>query len=260
MKTGLVLSGGGARAFMHLGVMQALNEHGVTIDFICGTSAGALAGALYASGYTPKESLEILSKSGLFRSVRFAFGRPGLLRISAIEKALSGYFPVNDFSALKIPLIITATDIVAAETVVFDSGEVVQPMIASCGIPGLFEPYRYQGRELVDGGVLNNMPVEFLEGKADRVVGAHCNPFFQERPLKNSFEVAYRSLLIAVHNQNIGRLQKCDLLIEPPEMRAFGIFDFHKAEPIFRIGYDFTRRLLTDNPFCFSAKQNLPLR
>ncbi len=248
MKTGLVLSGGGARAFMHLGVIQALNEYGITIDFICGTSAGALVGALYAGGYTPEESLDILSESGLFRSVRFAFGRPGLLRISAMEKILSGYFPENDFSALKIPLTITATDIMAAETVAFDSGEVVQPMIASCGIPGLFEPYRYQGRELVDGGVLNNMPVEYLKGKTDQVVGAHCNPFFQDRPLKNSFEVAYRSLLLAVHNQNIERLQKCDLLIEPPGMRAFSIFDFHKAKSIFRTGYDFTRRLLSEGP------------
>ena len=231
---------------MHLGVIQALNEYGITIDFICGTSAGALVGALYAAGYTPAESLDILSGSGLFRSVRFAFGRPGLLRVSATEKILSRYFPDNDFSALKIPLTITATDLLTAETVVFDSGEVVQPMIASCGSPGLFEPYSYRGRELVDGGVLNNMPVEFLEGKTDQLVGAHCNPFFRERPLRNSFEVAYRSLLLAVHNQNMGRLQKCDLLIEPPDMQRFSIFDFHKAEAIFRTGYDFTRLRLTE--------------
>lgn len=237
MKIGLVLSGGGARAFMHLGVLKALEEHGIRIAHISGTSAGALAAALYSVGYSADESLHILSRSEMFRSVRFAFGGSGLLRISRIETILSKYFPVNDFSALKIPLTITATDLLAAETVVFESGEIVQPMLASCGIPGLFEPYHYQGRELVDGGVLNNMPVEYLEGKADRIIGSHCNPFKLDRPLKSSFEVAYRSLLLAVHHQNIGRLDKCDLLIEPDETAAFSIFDFRKAHELFDIGY-----------------------
>ncbi len=244
MRTGLVLSGGGARAFMHLGVMQALEEFGIRVDHICGTSAGALAGALYSHGYTPKESLDILSRSELFRAFRFAFGGKGIIRISKVENLLSKYFPVNDFSALKIPLTITATDIIAGETVAFDSGEVIQPMLASCGLPGLFEPYRYEDRELVDGGVLNNMPVELLDGKVDFLIGAHCNPFKLNQPLKNSFEVAYRSLLLAVHHQNIHRLKKCDLLIEPPCMGDFSIFDFRKAAQIFQAGYDYTESAL----------------
>lgn len=244
MKTGLVLSGGGARAFMHLGVIQALEEYNIPIDYISGTSAGAVAGALYSQGYSPGECLDILSKSELFRSVRFAFGGKGLLRISRIEGLLSKYFPVNDFSALKIPLVVTATDVLAGETVVFDSGEVIKPVLASCGLPGLFEPYVYAERELVDGGVLNNMPVEHLKEKADFIIGAHCNPFQLSRPLKNSFEVAYRSLLLAVHHQNISRLKQCDLLIEPPDMCNFNIFDFSKASEIFETGYRFACSVL----------------
>lgn len=249
MKIGLVLSGGGARAFMHLGVLQALDEHQIRVHHISGTSAGAIVGALYSSGRTPLEIVEILSKSELFRSVRFAFGGSGLLRMNRIESFLSKYFPVNDFSALKIPLTITATDIVSAETVAFNGGEILQPMLASCGIPGLFEPYKYMGRELVDGGVLNNMPVEYLEEKVDVVIGAHCNPFHLDRPLKSSFEVAYRSLLLAVHHQNIDRLRKCSLVIEPREMAAFSIFDFSKARKIYEVGYQAANQALLSREF-----------
>lgn len=242
------MSGGGARAFMHLGVIQALEESGIKIDHICGTSAGAITGAFYAHGYSPKECLEILSKSELLRSVRIAFGGKGLLRISRMEKLLKNYLPGNQFSALKIGLTVTATDIVAGETVAFDSGEVIQPILASCGLPGLFEPYHYAERELVDGGVLNNMPVEMLAGKTDFVIGSHCNPFLLDRPLKNSLEVAYRALLLAVHHQNLSRLKSCDLLIEPPAMSRFSIFDFGKAGQIFNAGYEYAVAALREAP------------
>jgi NTE family protein len=247
MKTGLVLSGGGARAFMHLGVLQALEEAGIVLDELAATSAGALVAALYASGRSPLQGLEILSKSALFRSVRFAFGGKGLLRMKKIETFFSQHFPENDFSALRIPLTITATDLIAGETVCFDHGALLQPLLASCGIPGLFEPYAYGGRELVDGGVLNNLPVECLEGKVDRIIGSHCNPFLLSSPLRNSWEVAYRSLLLAVHHQNIHRLRKCTVRIEPIEMARFGLFDFSKAKTMFDVGYRATQQaIVTD--------------
>jgi len=244
MRVGLVLSGGGARAAMHLGVIQALEDHGIAIDLIAGTSAGAVAGALYARGYSPSECLEILTGLSLFRSVRLNLGGKGLLRLSAMEKFLVKYFPNNDFSDLRIPLIVTATDVVAAETVAYRSGPLIQPVLASCCLPGLFEPYNLDGRQLVDGGVLNNLPVEFVEEGTDFIIGSHCNPFQLDRPLKGSIDVAYRSLLLAVHHQILRRFGKCQLLIEPPRLSRYSIFDFRKMKDIYAIGYDYTQVVL----------------
>ncbi len=250
MRTGLVLSGGGARAFMHLGALKALEEKGIRIDAISGTSAGAIVGALYAYGYSPDDVLAIVTTSSALRRLRYAFGGNGIFRLTGLEQFFLEYLPENDFASLKIPLYITATDLHAGETVLFSEGELLKPMLASCSLPGIFEVFRYQGRGLVDGGVLNNLPVEPLEGVADFLIAAHCNPFALQQPLTGTREVLYRSLLLAVHRQNSLRMERCHLVLEPPCMRDFSIFDFRKARTIFAKGYDYTVSVL--------EKQDLP--
>jgi len=254
MKVGLVLSGGGARAAMHLGTIRALEEYGIEINLIAGTSAGAVVGALYAQGYTPEEGLEIVSEFKLFRTFQIARGGNGLLRLSKAEQLLHPFFPENSFSSLRIPTLITATDILRAETVSFDRGPLLPPMLASCCLPGLFEPYSFQERQLVDGGVLNNMPVEYVEPHCDFIIGAHCNPFQVNPTLKSAFEVAYRSLLLAVHNQNLRRLSKCNLLIEPPQLTRYSLFDFKKMKSIYQIGYEYALQVLATADLPYTKK------
>ncbi len=157
---GLVLSGGGARGFAHLGLMQALNEAGIFPDVISGTSAGALAGVLYADGYTPREILHLMNTGSRLDFMRPALPREGLLQIGGIIKILKSCLRAKTFEELKIPLYVTATDLNNGRAEYFSSGILLDPVIASASIPVLFQPVMINDIYYVDGGVLDNLPVK----------------------------------------------------------------------------------------------------
>ena len=248
MKIGLVLSGGGARGISHLGAVKALSEHGIFPDIISGTSAGAIAGALLAYGYGPEEILEMIIDTNFVRYVRPTFAGNGLLRMDHFEEVVRKFIPENTFECLKLPLIVSATDIFAGETVYFREGELARPVLASSCLPGLFAPMEYQGRHLVDGGVLSNMPVEPLEGVADYIVGVHCNPFKLLHPPRSTREVIYRSMILAVHAKTKERFEKCQLLLEAPQLGDYSVYNLRKARELFALGYRHARQVLQNTP------------
>ncbi|WP_373513243.1 patatin-like phospholipase family protein [Persicitalea sp.] len=246
--TGLVLSGGGARGISHLGAVKALYEHGIHPDIISGTSAGAITGGLLAYGYAPEDILEMILSTSFVRYVRPTFGGSGLLRMDRLEEIYRKYIPENTFECLKTPFVVSATDIFAGETVYFREGELARPVLASSCLPGLFAPMEYQGRHLVDGGVLSNMPVEPLEGVADYIIGVHCNPFKLLHPPRNTREVVYRSLILAVHAKTKERFEKCNLLLEAPQLGDFSVYDLRKARELFVLGYRHAQQVLRETP------------
>ena len=243
MKIGLVLSGGGARGIAHLGVLKGLVELGFSFDQIAGTSAGAIAGALFANGYTPDEILKIIETTPFFRHIRPAFTRMGLLKIDRAAALYRTYLPHDSFEALAIPMHVVATNLTEGVTAVFDTGELVRPMLASCCMPGIFEPYWINERQYVDGAVLNNMPVEVIEQKVDFILGVHCNPFTMQKPITSIKGVLERSLVLAVRSKTKERLAKCNLLIEPPELSRFDIFDWRRTRDLFQVGYHYTQSI-----------------
>lgn len=254
MKSALVLSGGGARGIAHIGAVKALFEQGFKPDIISGTSSGAFVGAMLAHGYSPDEIIELILQTSFFRYLRFGFGATGLLQMNRIEAVLCKYIPENRFESLKIPLVVTATDVISGEEIHFRTGEIAIPVLASCCIPGVFSPIQFQGHTLVDGGVLNNLPVEPISNESDYIVGIHCNPFAIDKPLKRTTEIVYRSLILAMHSKTRERFKKCDLLIEPHELSRFSIFDFRKAGQLFDVGYQYTKEMLDKNPLQSNIK------
>ncbi|SKB57856.1 patatin-like phospholipase family protein [Dyadobacter psychrophilus] len=253
MKIGLVLSGGGARGIAHIGAIKALMERGIRPDIISGTSSGAFVGAMLAHGYTPDEIIEMIVQTSFYPYLRLGFGGNGLLQMKRLEAVLCKYIPENTFESLKIPLVVTATDITSGEEIQFRNGELAIPVLASCSVPGIFSPIYFQGHDLVDGGVLNNLPVEPIMREADFLIGIHCNPFTLDKPLKRTTEIVYRSLILAMHSKNKERFKKCDLLIEPAELSKFSLFDFRKAEQLFDVGYRYTKRLLEETCINFGS-------
>ncbi|MFC5411835.1 patatin-like phospholipase family protein [Larkinella bovis] len=243
MKFGLVLSGGGARGIAHLGVLKGLLEEGFGFSQLAGTSAGAIVGALFANGYTPDEILEIIETTPFYRHIRPAFTRMGLLRIDRAEELYRQLLPHDSFEALRIPMHVVATNLTDGVLAVFDSGELVRPVLASCCLPGIFEPYMINKRQYVDGAVLNNMPVEVVADKVDFIVGIHCNPFTTQKPITSIKGVLERSLVLAVRSKTKERLAQCHLLLEPPELSRFDVFDWRRARELFRVGYQYTQSL-----------------
>lgn len=246
MQTGLVLSGGGARGVAHLGVYKALLERDIRPDIISGTSAGALVGAFLGAGYSPDEVLGIAVKTNFLKLIRPVLGGNGLLRIETLEPLLQSYLPDDSFEALSIPLVVTATDLASGEPIYFRSGELIKPILASCCLPGIFEPVEWQEHPLIDGGVLNNMPVEPIRGEVEWLIGSHCNPFEANGPIKGMREVLARSFILAVHAKTKERFLACDVLIEPPALRNYSILDMSKARELFVHGYKQARKVLAD--------------
>lgn len=245
MKIGLVLSGGGARGIAHIGVIQALQEKGITFDAISATSSGAFVGAMISYGYEPLEILDKLIETRFYPYLRPGFGANGLLQLRKMESILCQYIPENSFESLKIPLVINATDVVSGHEILFKTGELAAPLLASCCIPGLFSPIKLGEHDLVDGGVLNNLPVEHIQNQVDYMIGSHCNPFGLDKPLKKTTEIVYRSLILAMHGKTRERFKLCNVLIEPPQLSRFSIFDFRKARELYEVGYQFTKDLLS---------------
>lgn len=243
MTIGLVLSGGGARGIAHLGVLKALQEKKIKISGISGCSAGSIVGAMFAAGYSPDHIFEIVVSTATLRALRPAWSRSGLLRMQKAEEVYLKYIPHNSFELLKIPLTVNATNLYAGKTVYFSSGELLKPVMASCSIPGLFEPITFDSTILVDGGVLNNMPIEPLMGNYDFIIGSHCNPFGMQKMPKSMSSIVQKSLFLAINNNSKGRLAQCDLVIEPPELKLFDPYDIRKATGIFKAGYEYASQL-----------------
>jgi len=243
MKIGLVLSGGGARGIAHLGVIKALQEMGIRFDQIAGTSAGAIAGALLANGYTPDESLKIIESSSFVRHLRPAWNRMGLLRIDTAVDLYKKYIPHDSFEGLQIPLHVVAVDLNEGEQVVFEQGELIRPVLASCCLPGIFEPLLINKRQYVDGGVLNNLPVEVIEHKVDLVIASHTNPFGLAKPIRSMRGVIERSLILAVQSKTREKFNRCQVLIEPADLAGYSPTDVSKARELFRIGYQHARSM-----------------
>lgn len=237
---GFVLSGGGARGVAHLGVLKAFEERGIKPSGISGTSAGAIVGAMYASGYSPDEILEIIIKAKFFTSLRPAMSFSGLLQMESLGKLFSQYLK-NDFSSLKIPLTVATTDLKHGTTKYFSEGTLIKPLLAASCIPVVFKPVDIKGIEYVDGGMLNNLPVEPLIGEYDKIVGVHTNPIHDDFQGTNAKTIIERCLLMAVSGNIAQRADKCDIYIEPDELGKFSGMDLTKAQQIFDLGYTFTK-------------------
>jgi len=250
-KIALVLSGGGARGISHIGAIKALEEYGVKPDIISGTSAGAFVGALIAYGYTSDEIFEMILKTRFSSYLRFGFSSGGLLKIDRVEEIIKKYIPENSFEALKIPLIVTATDLHAGEEVTFRKGELGKVVLASCCLPGIFKPLHWQGRDLIDGAIFNNLPVAPVEKEADYIIGIHCNPLLFSKPSSHMHQITYKSIKMAMRHKAKASLDRCDLLIEAPELSTFNTFDFRKAQKLYDIGYNYTRKLLAEKKVAF---------
>jgi NTE family protein len=236
MKIGFALSGGGARGIAHLGVFKAFKDAGISPSVISGTSAGAVAGAFIAAGKSPEEALGFLKKNTFPSVLRLAMNRFGLMNLSKLE-ALYSKVLGDSIENLDIPLIICATDILESKSVYFSKGKLIRPLLASSTIPVFFEPVPYKEMMLVDGGLLNNLPVEPLEHKCDIIIGVHTNPIREIRKLRSLKNMIERTFLIIVSNTVTHRKTMCDIFIEPEGLEQFGIFDFSKADQIFELGY-----------------------
>lgn len=239
-RTGLVLSGGGARGFAHLGVIRALNEAGIFPDVISGTSAGAIVGSLYADGYSPSDIFFMMNSNSRLHYVRPTMPREGLFQISGIVRILTDNLKAKRFEDLKIPLFVTATNLNQGKIVYFSEGVLLDKIIASASIPVLFKPVVINNIHYVDGGVLDNLPVKPIEKECDLLIGSFVNPAGQEDSFTNLAQIAERTFMLSMSKEIDEKSKKFDLFIAPIELKNYKILDPEKASEVYEVGYKAT--------------------
>lgn len=245
-KIGIVLSGGSVRCIAHLGVIKALHENGIYPQYISGVSAGAIAGAFYAEERDPDEILDyFLNKKVMsFISIRF---NKGLASMHKLSEALNNLLKSKNFSDLKKKLYVTTTNMSSAKTNTFHKGSLIDKIVASSSIPVLFEPVEIDGELHVDGGLMNNMPIEPLKKQCDKIIGVNVNPIGYRKDFKSLMAIGERTFHLAVMANYLSKKDQFDLFIQPKKLADFGLFNMSQGKDIFNAGYEYTMKMFEEN-------------
>ena len=236
-KLGLALSGGGARGFAHLGVYKAMQELGIKPNIISGTSAGAIAGLIFASGHSAEEGLKFFQDRKLLDFARPLVSKTGIMTMTGMEKRLSEFIHVETFEELQIPLVVTATNINLGIPTHFSTGKVVPCVLASCSIPIVFVPVTINHHQYSDGGVFMNLPVRPIRELCETVIGVHIDPLEPCNHIKSMVHLAERSFHMGIlSNMNIDT-RLCDIVIVPKHISRYSMFDLNNIEKIVDEGY-----------------------
>jgi NTE family protein len=244
---GVALGGGFARGMAHIGVLKVLEQEGIPVRIIAGTSVGALIGACYCSGLSVEE-LEKVAHSVRFTTfARWTVSRYGFASNDRMMQFLNRTLKVKTFEELRIPLAITATDFNSGEGVVFHSGLMVDPIRASCAYPGMFLPVNIRGRWLVDGMLSHPVPTSPLhEMGADRVIAVHLRgQWTKDGAPRHLFDVIGQSFAIAQDQMSHLWRGAADVIVEP-EVAGFAYDDFKRAGELITAGEIATKKVLPE--------------
>lgn len=232
-KIGLALSGGGVRAFAHIGVLTNLRWAGIPIDIVSGTSVGALVGAIYAADINIERAKNVIAKLNFFKVFNPIIPYLGLSNFEKIKKILNILEIPKNFNQLKTPLIVVATDLKVREPVYFNSGNLWDALFASMAIPGFFYPLKMGDALLVDGGISDNLPVEILKKEGTEfIIASDVNSTSRKYPnLTNSFQILYESVTLMVE-MNTKQARKVANYVIDVSLPEVGFLDFRKGKDV----------------------------
>ncbi|MEI7653262.1 MAG: patatin-like phospholipase family protein [bacterium] len=243
LKKPFVLSGGGARGYAHLGVIQALSERGIVPSAISGTSAGAIIGAFLANGYTVAEIRQRISAT--FRPSRLPWVEiaKGIYTLKNLDDFLQANLKITRFEDLPIRLHVTATNYNDGRQKIFSSGSIIDAVLAATSIPLLFPPTIIDEVPYVDGGLSNNLPVEPFSHHKGEMVCVHVNPVKNYVATNDPVATLDRTLHLITRGIVHRSVSECFLFVEPPQLSDHGIFDFHQLDEIYAIGYEYANTM-----------------
>lgn len=247
-KIGVALGSGGARGLAHIGVLKTLEKHDIPIDYIAGSSIGAIFGALYAS-YKDTQRIEdiILSFNRRKGFELFDFTvKGGLFKGIKTERFIAEVLEESKFENLKIPFAAVATDINTAESIILHKGNIVKAIRASASVPAFYQPLLYKDRMLADGGLSNPVPVDVVTSMgADIAIGVNLDTFYLEKMFKDLPAISkmpVHSINILRHNLAKQAAKTADVIISPRDVLNAGLlgwsyfFDNDKARKIIHEG------------------------
>jgi NTE family protein len=236
-KTGLVLSGGGTRGFAHLGAIAALYEKGIRPDVISGTSVGAIVGAFIAGGKTPEEILKIFNKGWFFKYTNLHIPVDGMLKLNGLQEVIQKEIPFENIEDLPVPFFISVSNLNSGKVEYKNSGPLHKTVLASSSIPVLFSPVELEGQKYVDGGLLDNIPVEPVKNDCEYIIAVNISPLNAREKFKNLIQIATRTFYMSV-NANMNEVKKySSVYIEPKGIDTYDIFSLSQARELYELGY-----------------------
>ncbi|HEX7597507.1 MAG TPA: patatin-like phospholipase family protein [Polyangia bacterium] len=248
-KIALVLGGGAARGFAHVGVIRVLEQEKIPIDMVVGTSVGGLIGAIYAadlSSFDLEWTAFQLEKDDLFDfGVINAIAGMGFAKGDKLEAWVKGHIKTTNIENLKLPFAAVATDLNWGYEVVLDKGSVARAIRASAAIPGVFQPVQHQGKILVDGGVVNNIPISVAKARgADIVIAVDISGNLGNTNITNLLGVSLQATNI-MFALNVEQSKKnADILIAPAGIGDIGMLDFTQKKRCMQAGIESTKNAM----------------
>jgi len=237
LKLGLALGGGFARGIAHIGVLKVLEEEGIPVDYVAGTSVGAMIGAAYCSGMTADDLAEMAAKLRFADFARLTISRYGFYNNDRMVRFFARVLKQHTFEDLKIPLAITATEFRTGEAAVFTKGPLVDPIRASCAYPGMFLPVEIDGKSYIDGMLAYAVPTTPLRQMgADRVIGIYLSAHWNSaKPPRHLFEVIGQFFSIAQAKLAESWKKDANLVLEP-DVNGFAYDCFERAPELIAVG------------------------
>ena len=238
-KVGLALGGGGAKGVAHIGVLHALEEARVKPDYIAGTSVGAMVAAMYAFNININTIANIARDLTLAQITTFKLNKTGFFTADPLKEILIEYLGEVNIEDASIPLSIVATDLTSGEEVIFTEGPLADAVCASASIPGVYIPMRLNGRILVDGGIVQNVPIRPLKSMgAGVIIASQLGGVRAYEEPKNVLDVMRNAFDIVLSQRTKQEVKQADLLIAM-DLRDFSIADnTQRYDELFAIGYD----------------------
>lgn len=240
MKIGLALSGGGIRGVAHIGAIKALEENDIHADVVSGTSAGAIVGALYASGYRSEEMLSFVKSFQLYKIIRFSWPMTGFASLEYLIKKIRALEPTVSYENCKIPIKTTMTNLNTGKLKVADQGDLLKNVAASCAIPMLFEPILIDEDLYVDGGVLKNLPASVIREDCDLLIGCNVMPSLEVNSdnMKSLLSITGRTFEMSIWRNQEDDIPLCDLHVEVQNLQEYSLFSLSQMDEIYQRGYE----------------------
>lgn len=246
-KIGLALGGGVVLGVAHIGVLKALEEKKIKIEYISGTSIGSLIGALYAFGKNVEEIEKIALGIKWKELYTMTLSKFALLSNDKIGALLLDNIGDVDFKDAKIPFSVVTTDISDGTKVVLDKGDVNAGVMASTAVPGVFKPIEIKDKLLVDGGIVENVPISAVkELGAEYIIGVDLNTNYSSKRPKNIVEVLLNSFNYIMISSTKLQIKHADISINP-NLSEFNIISTDQIEAIIEVGYKEAIKILEEN-------------
>ncbi|MBK8955703.1 MAG: patatin-like phospholipase family protein [Saprospiraceae bacterium] len=251
MQVGLALSGGGARGIYHIGVLKALEEKKLVPDILSGSSVGALIGILYASGLSAETIFKIAAEARWFKFFKPQLPSGGLIGMEYIREILQQHLLKENFEDMNFPCYVTATNISKGKLEVFSSGNLIDPILASCSVPMLFKPVQMGADLYLDGGILMNLPASIIRQQCDLLIGSSLTPVVSvpSVELNSGFKIVSRVLELNINNNTLEHKQLCNILIESNEISAISKYVLGDYQKLYDMGYDAAHEALKNYKF-----------